>query len=77
MLNNKIQLIIFKNCKHLKLLTVFLVLMLFSFKTANENFEKISVTMQSKKSAKGKLIVTNADIFYNVDGKMVTHVLSP
>ncbi len=68
---------IFKNCKQVKLLTVFLVLMLFSFKTANDNFEQISMTMLSKKSVKGKLVVTNADVFYNIEGKMVTHVLTP
>ncbi|MBJ7429371.1 MAG: hypothetical protein JHD28_10515, partial [Bacteroidia bacterium] len=77
MLNKREFTTIIKNCKQIKLLTVFLVLMLFSFKIANESFEKISLTMLSKKTVKGKLIVTNADIFYNADGKMVTHVLRP
>lgn len=77
MLNKRQFTTIIKNCKQIKLLTVFLVLMLFSFKIANESFEKISLTMLSKKTVKGKLIVTNADIFYNADGKMVTHVLRP
>lgn len=68
---------IFKYCKHVKMLAVFLFLLLFSFKSNNEILEKISLTVQSKKVAAGKLTITNADIYYSVDGKMVTHVLAP
>lgn len=73
MLNNNIS----KNCNQLILVTVFLVFGLLSFKTIEENFDRISLNMQSKKVVNGKLIITNADIYYNADGKMVTHVLSP
>jgi len=68
---------ILKNCTHFILVTVFSVLGLFSFKSIEENFEKISLNMQSKKVVNGKLIITNADIFYNAEGKMVTHILAP
>ena len=77
MLNNKISKSIFKNCNQFILVTVFLVLGLFSFKSIEENFERISLTMQSRKVLNGKLIITNADLFYNSEGKMVTHILAP
>ncbi len=77
MLSKKHNKNVFKNCNQLRLVTVFFILALLSFKTANENFERISLTMQSKKVINGKLVITNADVFYAADGKMVTHILSP
>jgi outer membrane lipoprotein-sorting protein len=67
----------FKNCNQFILVTVFLILTIFSFKSIEENFERISLNMQSKKVLNGKLIITNADVFYNAEGKMVTHILAP
>ena len=72
-LNNSIL----KNSNQFILVTVFLILGLFSFKSIEENFERISLNMQSKKVVNGKLHITNADVFYNSDGKMVTHILAP
>jgi outer membrane lipoprotein-sorting protein len=77
MLNKAFNLIPFKNCKQLVLLAVFLVFTFSSFRINNENFDRISLTMQSKKVANGKLIITNSNIYYNTEGKMVTHVLKP
>jgi outer membrane lipoprotein-sorting protein len=77
MLSNKIYKSVFKNCNQFILVTVFLVLGLLSFKSIEENFERISLNMLSKKVINGKLIITNAEMFYNDQGKMVTHILAP
>lgn len=75
--NNLFKKNIFKNSNQFILVTVFLIFTIFGFKSIQENFERISLNMQSRKVSNGKLIITNADIFYNAEGKMITHVLSP